>query len=116
MSLVGEDTADCRDLGRFLPRNPLRAGLVPDPDRLDQYPWGGHAGVLGRQCPPGPDRASVLAWFGRTERVALQAYRRRCREARVGLAELQQGTGAAWRRWGRPGHLRPGAMISTEGK
>ena len=74
-SIVVEEDAYFRELVRYIHLNPLRAGLVPDLGRLDRYPWCGHAGILGRQCLPGQDRAYVLAWFGRTERAALQAYR-----------------------------------------
>ena len=48
-----------------------------------------------RQARP-PARAKRL-------REAQALIRRRGREARVGLAERQQGSGAARRRWGRPG-------------
>jgi putative transposase len=58
----------------------LRARLVPDLPHLDRYPWCGHAGILGRTSPPWQDRAAVLAWFGRTERAALRAYRAFLRE------------------------------------
>ena len=74
-SIVVEEDAYFRELVRYIHLNPLRAGLVADLGRLDRYPWCGHAGILGRQCLPGQDRAYVLAWFGRTERAALQAYR-----------------------------------------
>ena len=74
-SIVLEEDADCRDLVRDLHLTPLRAGRAPDLAHRDRYPWGGHAGILGRQGLPGLDRAYVLAWFGRTEHVALQADR-----------------------------------------
>ena len=79
-SIVVEEDAYFRELVRYLHLNPLRAGLVPDLAHLDRYPWCGHAGILGRQCLPGQDRAAVLAWFGRTERTAIQAYRAYVRE------------------------------------
>ena len=74
-SIVVEEDTYFRELVRYVHLNPLRAGLVSDLGRLDRYPWCGHAGILGRHCLPGQDRAYVLAWFGRTERTALQAYR-----------------------------------------
>jgi putative transposase len=79
-SIVVEEDADSQDLVCSLHLNPLRAGLVPDLAHLDRYPWRGHAGILGRQGVPGQDRTFVLAWFGRTERAAIQAYRAYLRE------------------------------------
>ena len=74
-SIVVEEDAYFRALVRYLHLNPLRAKLVPALPRLDRYPWCGHAGLLGRTTPAWQDRAHVLAWFGRTERGALRAYR-----------------------------------------
>ena len=79
-SIVVEEDAYFRELVRYIHLNPLRAGLAPDFRRLDRYLWCGHAGILSRRCLPGYDRAHVLAWFGRTERTALQAYRAYLRE------------------------------------
>jgi len=74
-SIVVEEDPYFRELVRYIHLNPLRARLVPDLPHLDRYPWCGHAGIQRRQHPPWQDRAAVLAWFGRTERVALRAYR-----------------------------------------
>ena len=79
-SIVVEEDPYFRELVRYIHLNPLRARLVPDLPHLDRYPWCGHAGILGRQHPPWQDRAYVLSWFGRTERVALRAYRAFLRE------------------------------------
>jgi putative transposase len=77
--VVEEDPYFC-ELVRYIHLNPLRARLVPDLARLDGYPWCGHAGILGRAGRPGQDRAYVLSWFGRTERVAIRGYRAFMRE------------------------------------
>jgi putative transposase len=74
-SIVVEEDAYFQELVRYIHLNPLRAKLVPDLRRLDRDPWCGHAGILGQGTPPWQDRAHVLAWFGRTERGALRAYR-----------------------------------------
>jgi REP element-mobilizing transposase RayT len=74
-SIVVEEDAYFRELVRYIHLNPLRAGLVADLAHLDRYAWCGHAGLLGHICLPGQDRMYVLAWFGRTERAARQAYR-----------------------------------------
>jgi len=37
---------------RYIPLNPLRAGLVAGMDELDRYPWSGHAVPMGgANCP-----------------------------------------------------------------
>jgi REP element-mobilizing transposase RayT len=79
-SIVVEEDSYFRELVRYLHLNPLRAQLVPDLRALDRYPWCGHRGLLNRGTPPWHDRQYVLAWFGRTERTALRAYRAFLRE------------------------------------
>jgi len=79
-SIVVEEDPYFRELVRYIHLNPLRARLVPDLPHLDRYPWCGHAGIQRCQHPPWQDRAYVLSWFGRTERVALRAYRAFLRE------------------------------------
>lgn len=74
-SIVVEEEPYFRELVRYIHLNPLRARLVADVPRLARYPWCGHAGLLGRTRYPWQDRTYVLAWFGRTERAALRAYR-----------------------------------------
>ena len=74
-SIVVAEDPYFRELVRYIHLHPLRARLVPDLPHLDRYPWCGHAGIQRRQHPPWQDRAAVRSWFGRTERVALQAYR-----------------------------------------
>jgi len=79
-SIVCEEGPYFHELVRYIHLNPLRAKLVRDLAELDRYPWCGHAGIQRRQHPPWQDRAAVLAWFGRTERAALRAYRAFLRE------------------------------------
>jgi putative transposase len=79
-SIVVEEEAYFRELVRYLHLNPLRAKLVPDLRALDRYAWCGHRGPRSRATPPWHDRRAGLAWFGRTERAALRAYRDSKRE------------------------------------
>jgi REP element-mobilizing transposase RayT len=74
-SIVCEEDAYFRELVRYIHLNPLRARLVPDLVGLDRSPWSGHATLLGRHARPWQDRDYVLAWFGRSQRVAIRAYR-----------------------------------------
>jgi hypothetical protein len=79
-SIVVEEEPYFRELVRYIHLNPLRAGLVPDLSHLDRHPWCGHAGILGLTTHPWEDREYVLAWFGRSERPAVRAYRAFLRE------------------------------------
>ncbi len=74
-SIVCEEDAYFRELLRYIHLNPLRAGLVRDLAHLDRYRWCGHAVVIGTVHYAWQDRAHVLAWFGRRETAAVQAYR-----------------------------------------
>jgi hypothetical protein len=73
-SIVVEEDAYFQELVRYIHLNPLRAELVPDLRGLARYRWCGHPALL-RGAPPWLDRAYVLAWFGRSERAAVRAYR-----------------------------------------
>ncbi len=75
-SIVVEEDRYFRELVRYINLNPLRAGLVPNLGALARYPWGGHAGLLGRVPQPWLAASAVLRWFGRTTRQARHAYRR----------------------------------------
>jgi putative transposase len=75
-SIVCEEDPYFRELIRYIHLNPLRAGLVPDLRRLEWYPWGGHAALLGRVPQPWLDVGAVLPWFGPTPTQARRAYRR----------------------------------------
>jgi REP-associated tyrosine transposase len=61
---------------RYIHLNPLRAGLVASLTQLDQYPWCGHAVVLGRRDCFWQDRDYVLKWFGKKDGPAKRAYRK----------------------------------------
>ncbi len=75
-SIVCEEDAYFQELVRYIHLNPLRTRQVPHLRALDDYPWAGHAGLLGRGKQPFLDRRGVLAWFGASERFARQAYHR----------------------------------------
>jgi hypothetical protein len=74
-SILCEEDANFNELVRHIHLNPLRAGLVKTPAKLDRYPWCGHGVVLGRRNQAWQDRDYVLKWFGRTEPTAKRAYR-----------------------------------------
>ena len=79
-SIVCEEDAYFRELVRYIHLNPIRAKLVESLRGLACYPWCGHATVLGRNPRPWQDRQAVLAWFGDSERRAVNQYRDFVRE------------------------------------
>jgi REP element-mobilizing transposase RayT len=69
-SIVVEAERYGRELVRYLPLDPLRAGVVPSLAALDRYPWTGHSATVGRVPRAWQSVASVLARFGPTRAVA----------------------------------------------
>lgn len=74
-SILCEEDPYLLELIRYIHLNPLRAGLVPDLEALERYPWGGHAVLLGNRTLEGQDRDEVLARFARGRARALRGYR-----------------------------------------
>jgi REP element-mobilizing transposase RayT len=65
------DTADLMNLVRYVHLNPVRAGLVPDLERLESYPWSGHGALMGtRDTHAFESTPDALALFGREPREA----------------------------------------------
>jgi len=62
-------------LVRYVHLNPLKAGLVPDLDALDAYPWTGHSALLGGFARDWQDTAGVLAQFSERPTKARRLYR-----------------------------------------
>jgi REP element-mobilizing transposase RayT len=63
------------ELVRYIHSNPLRAGILPDLDALDRYPWSGHAVLLGHLAGPWQATDPVLACFSSRAGGARRAYR-----------------------------------------
>lgn len=59
-SVVCEDEAYFLELVRYLHLNPLRAGTVRDLSELAQYPYSGHAALLGKRKYGWQDTDAVL--------------------------------------------------------
>jgi REP element-mobilizing transposase RayT len=75
-SRVIADTADLMGVIRYVHRNPVTAGIVPNLGALETYLWCGHGALLGRR-PPLPFEAvsETLALFGEVEDVARERLR-----------------------------------------
>ncbi len=74
-SIVCEEDPYFMELVRYIHLNPLRAGMVETPAKLDGYKWCGHAVVIGRRRNKWQDRKYVLKWFGQKEADAKKSYR-----------------------------------------
>jgi len=73
-----EDDGDLLGVVFYVHRNPLEAGLVPNADALEQFPWCGHGGMTGARLPysfesPG----ETLALLAQDHREAIHQLRRR---------------------------------------
>jgi REP element-mobilizing transposase RayT len=62
------------ELIRYIPLNPVRAGLVKTPKELALYPWSGHSAILGLRDYPWQATEEVLSHFGSQVISARQAY------------------------------------------
>jgi len=61
-------------LVRYIHFNPVKAGIVPDVRRLADYPWSGHAVMMGRINRPWQDADEILGLFGESVRTARKRY------------------------------------------
>jgi putative transposase len=74
-SIVCEAERYFLELVRYIHLNPLRARIVTDFDALDDYPYTGHATLLGMVPRPWQSTEPVLAAFGLRRGWARAAYR-----------------------------------------
>jgi len=74
-SVVVDEDRYLLELVRYLPLNPLRAGLVPDLRALDGYPWAGHSALVGTVARPWQATGVILGHFGRRPTRARADYR-----------------------------------------
>jgi putative transposase len=93
------------ELIRYIHLNPVRAGLV-SLDALDEYPWTGHAALLGRaEVPPWLDARTVLEHFTLDLPSAADRYREFVRDGMTLAANPPQESGV--RRLGEGWSLLP---------
>jgi len=74
-SIVCEEETYFQELVRYIHLNLLRAGLVPNLERLDRYPWSGHGVLVGKVEYSWQDADYVLSWFGKRAGQARRVYR-----------------------------------------
>ncbi|PLY06927.1 MAG: transposase [Desulfuromonas sp.] len=75
-SIVCQEDLYLKELVRYIHLNPLRAGLVPDLEKLDRYPYCGHSALMGNVERDWQKTDDVLMVFGKNVQVAREAYRR----------------------------------------
>lgn len=73
-SIVCEEDPYLLELTRYIHLNPLRAGIVKGLRELRDYPWTGHAVILGSQKREWQDVEAVLAYFGQRRGKAISRY------------------------------------------
>ena len=63
------------ELVRYIHLNPLRARVVADLKRLDNYSYCGHSALIGKKIRQWQEVEYVLAYFGKRVEVARKGYR-----------------------------------------
>jgi REP element-mobilizing transposase RayT len=74
-SILCEEETYLLELVRYIHLNPVRARLVTDVDALEQYPFSGHAVLIGESNNDWQDTEYILARFGENLSGARQKYR-----------------------------------------
>jgi putative transposase len=64
-SILCQEDPYFMELVRYIHLNPLRAKVVADIRSLDEYPYSGHSGLMGRAEHEWQDTDYVLKWFGK---------------------------------------------------
>jgi hypothetical protein len=79
------------ELTRYIHLNPVRAGLVKEPE---EYPWSGHRAYLGVEVIPWLTTDWVLSQFSERESSARRAYRRFIQEGKKESYRREYHTGS----------------------
>ena len=109
-SILVDDDPYLLELVRYIHLNPQRAGIVPALNALDQYPWTGHAVLLGHHARTWQDTDVVLRQFATTVGPARRAYRTFIADALAQPSADLDGGGLRWSLgvWQRLGRLARG--------
>lgn len=73
-SILCQEEAYLLELVRYVHLNPLRSRLVKDLQELNQYPWSGHAVIMGKNNISWQETEEVLAIFGQRKHEAMARY------------------------------------------
>ncbi len=75
-SILCEEDPYLLELVRYIHLNPLRASVVKNMKELDQYPWSGHGGLIGKSRSDWQETEYVLRQFGIERWRAVRSYRK----------------------------------------
>ena len=73
-SILCESDPYLLELTRYIHLNPLRAGIVKDVKGLRRYEWCGHSVIMGIVKRQWQDRDTILAYFGKRRKRAIEKY------------------------------------------
>ena len=73
-SIICEEDPYLLELVRYIHLNPLRVGIVNSMAELNEYPWSGHAVLMGLREMPGQNVEEVLRYFGKRAKTARGKY------------------------------------------
>src|ERR1039457_12150 len=73
-SIICEEDTYLLELVRYIHLNPLRVGLVNSIAELREYPWCGHAVMMGRLELQGQKAEEVLRYYGKRKKAAREKY------------------------------------------
>jgi len=73
-SIICEDDPYLLELTRYIHLNPLRAGIIKNLGELKGYKWCGHSGITGMVKREWQDTDTVLAYFGKSRKRAIEGY------------------------------------------
>ena len=73
-SILCEDDPYLLELTRYIHLNPLRAGIIKDMKELKRYERCGHSAIMGTIKRPWQDSETILAYFGKKRKVAIEKY------------------------------------------
>ncbi len=74
-SILCQEDSYFLELVRYIHLNPIRAGIVPDMDGLDRFPFSGHSAILGKCKNDWQDIEGLLRFFADTSSLARRRYR-----------------------------------------
>jgi len=96
-SIICEQEPYLLELVRYIHLNPLRAGIVKGIAELNDYPWSGHAVLLGRREMPGQNVEEVLGYFGKRAKSAREKYKAFVADG-ISLGQREELVGGGLRR------------------
>ena len=73
-SILCEDDPYLLELTRYIHLNPFRAGMVKDMKELRRHEGCGHSAIVGAIKRPWQDRETILSYFGKRHKSAIEKY------------------------------------------